>query len=60
MNEMKNGGLQSKMLDVRGPINKTSLTISNEVKETLKKRRLFDKCSSFTGENCNTKFGGIH
>ena len=36
------------------------LTIANEVKETLKKRRLFDKCISFTGDNCNTNFGGIH
>ena len=30
------------------------------MKKTLKKRRLFDKCISFTGDNCNTNFGGIH
>ena len=29
------------------------------MKEKLKKRRLFDKCISFTGNNCNTNFGGI-
>ena len=55
----KNGGMQSKSLDVRSPKNETSLTIANEVKETLKKRRLFDKCIFFTGDNCNTNFGGI-
>ena len=51
--------MQSKLLDVRSPKNKISLTIVNEVKETQKKRRLFDKCISFTGDNCNTNFGGI-
>ena len=52
--------MQSKLLDVRSLKDETSLTIANEVKETLKKRRLFDKCISFTGDNCNTNFGGIH
>ena len=58
--DWKNGGMQSKLLDVRSLKDETSLTIANEVKETLKKRRLFDKCISFTGDNCNTNFGGIH
>ena len=57
--DWKNGGMQSKLLDVKSPKNKTSLTIANKVKETLKKRRLFDKCISFTGDDCNTNFGGI-
>ena len=35
------------------------LTIVNEVKETLKKRRLFDKCIFFPGNNCNINFVGI-
>ena len=52
--------MQSKLLDVRSLKDETSLTIANEVKETLKKRMLFDKCISFTGDNCNTNFGGIH
>ena len=51
--------MQSKLLDVKSPKNKTSLTITNEVKETLRKRRLFDKCFFFTNDNCNTNFGGI-
>ena len=58
--DWKNGGMQSKLLDVRSLKDETSLTIAKEVKETLKKRRLFDKCISFTGDNCNTNFGGIH
>ena len=35
--DWKNVGMQSKLLDVRSPKNETSLTIVNEVKETLKK-----------------------
>ena len=58
--DRKNGGIQSKLLDVRIPKNETSLTIANEVKETLKKGRLFDKCIFFTGDNCNTNFDGTH
>ena len=58
--DWKNGDMQCKLLDVRSPKNETPLIIiANEVKETLKKRRLFDKCISFTGDNCNTNFGGI-
>ena len=30
-----------------------------EVKETLTKFGLFEKCVSFTGDNCNTNFGGL-
>ena len=51
--------MQSKLLDVRSLKDETSLTFSNAVKETLQKRRLFDKCISFTGDNCNTNFAGI-
>ena len=49
------------IIDVRSPKNETFLTIANEIKETLKKRRLFDKCIFFPGDtgNCNTNFVGI-
>ena len=53
--DWKNGGMQSKLLDVKSLKDETSLTIANAVKETLQKRRLF----SFTGDNCNTNFGDI-
>ena len=57
--DWKNGGMQYKLLDVKSLKDETSLTIANAVKETLQKRRLFNKCISFIGDNCNTNFGGI-
>ena len=29
------------------------------VKDTLEKRILLKKCDTFTGDNCNTMFGGL-
>ena len=57
--DCKHGGLQSKLLEVKSTTNKTSLTIANEVKETLTKMGLFEKCVSFTADNCNTNFDGL-
>ena len=57
--DWKNGGLQSKLLEVNSTTNETSLTIANEVKEILTKMGLFKKCISFTGDNCNTNFDGL-
>ena len=57
--DWKNGGLQSKLLEVKHTTNKTSLTIVNEVKQTLTKTGLIEKCVTFTGDNCNTNFGGL-
>ena len=57
--DWKHGGLQSKLLEVKSTTNETSLTIANKVKETLTKMGLFEKCVSFTGDNCNTNFGGL-
>ena len=51
--DWKHGGLQSKLLEVKSTTNETSLTIANEVKETLTKMGLFEKCISFTADNCN-------
>jgi hypothetical protein len=55
----KKGGLQSKLLEVKNTVNELSLTIATEVKETLNKNGLLQKCVSFTGDNCNTNFGGV-
>ena len=57
--DWKNGSLQSKLLEVKHTTNKTSLTIANEVKQTLIKVGFVEKCGSFTGNNCNTNFGGL-
>ena len=39
--------------------NETADTIATYVKETLEKRMLLKKCVAFTGDNCNTMFGGL-
>ena len=57
--DWKHRGLQSKLLDVKSTTNETSLTIAYKVKETLTKMGLIEKCVSFTGDNCNTNFGGL-
>ena len=55
----KNGDFQPKLLEVKHTTNETFLTIANEVKQTLTKMGLIEKCVSFTGDNCNTNFGGL-
>ena len=57
--DWKQGGLQSELLEVESTTNETFLTIANEVKETLTKMDLFEKCVSFTGDNCNINFGDL-
>ena len=44
--DWKNGGLQSKLLEVKNTTNETFLTIANEVKETLMKMN-FNKFFQF-------------
>ena len=39
--------------------NETADTIATYVKDTLEKRMLLKKCVAFTGDNCNTMFGGF-
>ena len=55
----KKGGLQSKLLEVKNTTNKLSITIVTEVKETLNKKGLLQKCVFFIGDNCNINFGGV-
>ena len=57
--DWKNGGLQSKLIEVQNTPNETADTIARYVKETLEKNGLFEKCIAFTGDNCNTNFGGL-
>ena len=57
--DWKHRDLQSKLLEVKSIGNETFSTIANEVKETLTKMGLFEKYVSFTGDNCNTNFGGL-
>ena len=57
--DWRNGGLQSKIIEIQNVPDETADTIANYVKNTLQKKGLFDKCIAFTGDNCNTNFGGL-
>ena len=57
--DWKNGGIQSKLIEFKNRHNETADTIAGYVKETLEKSGLSEKCVAFTGDNCNTMFGGL-
>ncbi|CAM2113191.1 unnamed protein product [Caretta caretta] len=57
--DWKNGGLQSKLIEVQNIPNETANRIAHYIKETLEKNGLFEKCIACTGDNCNTMFGGL-
>ena len=57
--DWKKGGLQSKLVEVKNTLNETSDIIATRIKETLEKMDIYEKCISFTGDNCNTNFGGV-
>ena len=56
--DYKNGGLQSKLIEVTSAVDETAETIACLVKKTLEECKLVSKCIAFTGDNCNTMFGG--
>ena len=51
--------MQSKLIEFTNKANETADTIATYIKDTLEKRRLLKKCVAFTGDNCNTIFGGL-
>nr|XP_028566005.1 uncharacterized protein LOC114586556 isoform X1 [Podarcis muralis] len=57
--DWKSGGLQSKIIEMQSQPNESADTISSYVKETLDSKGLLNKCIAFTGDNCNTMFGGM-
>uniref|UniRef100_A0A8C4T0E1 Uncharacterized protein n=1 Tax=Erpetoichthys calabaricus TaxID=27687 RepID=A0A8C4T0E1_ERPCA len=57
--EWKKGGVQTKLIEVKDTPNETAETIAKYLTETLAKNNLSEKCIAFTGDNCNTNFGGI-
>uniref|UniRef100_A0AAR2KN72 HAT C-terminal dimerisation domain-containing protein n=1 Tax=Pygocentrus nattereri TaxID=42514 RepID=A0AAR2KN72_PYGNA len=56
--DWKEGGVQSKLIQAQDTPNETETTIANYLMETLAKNNLASKCIAFTGDNCNTNFGG--
>ena len=57
--DWQKGGLQSKLIEVKSTTNECAVTIATEIKKTLTEKGLFEKCVSFTGDNCNTNVGGL-
>lgn len=57
--DWKQGGVQTKLIEVKDTPNETATTIANYLMETLEKNNLASKCVAFTGDNCKTNFGGI-
>ena len=47
------------MIEFTSKANETADTIATYAKDTLEKRMLLKKCGAFTGDNCNTMFGGL-
>ncbi|CAM4571952.1 unnamed protein product [Leuciscus chuanchicus] len=57
--DWKQGGVQSKLIEVKDTPDETAETIAKYLIETLRKNQLTEKCIAFTGDNCNTNFGGV-
>ena len=57
--DWRKDGLQSKLIKITNKANETADTIATYVKGTLEKRMLLKKCVAFTGDKCNTMFGGL-
>ena len=57
--DCRKSGLQSKLVEFTNKANETADTIATYVKDTLDKKMLLKKCVAFTGNNCNTRFGGL-
>lgn len=58
--DFKNGGLQSKLIQMKSVANETAQTISTHIRESLQSLNLYEKTVCFTGDNTNTNFGGIN
>lgn len=51
-------GITSKLLEIETAANETSDTITGLIIKQLKKFNILSKCIAFSGDNCNTNFGG--
>ncbi|CAH0561716.1 unnamed protein product [Brassicogethes aeneus] len=58
--DFKKGGIQIKLIDICSSNNETSETVTDLLYSVLEKLELTTKCISFSGDNCNTNFGGIN
>jgi len=51
--------LKLELLELRSLPNETAETISDYLMESLSELKLLKKCIAFSGDNCNTNFGGL-
>lgn len=51
-------GISSKILDIETVPDETAETLVNLVNDQLRKYNITEKCVAFSGDNCNTNFGG--
>jgi len=54
-----NSGIQIKVFEVINLKGETANILSTYIIESLKKHKLSDKIVAFSGDNCNTNFGGV-
>ncbi|XP_060835436.1 uncharacterized protein LOC132929545 [Rhopalosiphum padi] len=54
-----NSGIQIKVFEVTNLKGETANILSTYIIESLKKHKLSDKIVAFSGDNCNTNFGGV-
>jgi len=55
----KNFGIKHNLIELKSLPDETSETICNLLIETLENMNLLSKCIAFSGDNCNTNFGGV-
>lgn len=53
-------GMTSKLLEIEVTKNETSDTVVEIILQQLRKHDLLSKCIAFSGDNCNTNFGGVN
>ncbi|KAL0902496.1 hypothetical protein ABMA27_000350 [Loxostege sticticalis] len=56
--DIQKNGITSKLLEIECTENKTSDTIVEIILKQLREHDLLSKCVAFSGDNCNTNFGG--
>ena len=57
--DVKKHVITSKVLKIENTKNETSDTITELIITQLRRHDLLSKCIAFSGDNCNTNFGGI-
>ena len=57
--DWRKSGLQSKLIEFTNKANEAADTIATYVKDTLEIKMLLKNCVAFTGDYCNTMFGGL-